>query len=217
MGEKVTVKLENIQKSLKGNQVLKDISYTFEGGKIYGVYGHNGCGKTMLLRAISGLMIPNDGKVMINGKELHKGNYSFPESIGIIIEHMELLPQYSAYDNLKILAKIKKKAKDEDIKEVLEAVGLDASSKKKVRKFSLGMKQRLNIAQAVFENPEIIILDEPTNAIDTKGIELIYALLRKHSEQGALIIITSHHKEDLEELSDITLKMDEGMIADGEE
>lgn len=217
MGEKVTVKLENVQKSLKDNQVLNNITYTFEGGKIYGVYGHNGCGKTMLLRAISGLLIPDDGKVMINEKQLHKDNISFPESIGIIIEHMELLPQYSAYDNLKILAKIKNKAKDEDIKEALEAVGLESSSKKKVRKFSLGMKQRLNIAQAVFENPEIIILDEPTNAIDTKGIELIYILLRKHRERGALIIITSHHKDDLQELSDITLKMEKGMIVDGEE
>lgn len=217
MGEKVTVRLENVQKSLKSNQVLRDITYMFEGGKIYGVYGHNGCGKTMLLRAISGLLIPDDGKVMVNGRQLHKDNISFPESIGIIIEHMELLPQYSAFDNLKILAKIKKKAKDEDIREALEAVGLEPSSKKKVRKFSLGMKQRLNIAQAVFENPEMIILDEPTNAIDTKGVALIYALLRKHRDRGALIIITSHHKEDLQELSDITIKMEEGMIVDGEE
>lgn len=211
------VKLENVQKSLKGNQVLKDISYTFEGGKIYGIYGHNGCGKTMLLRAIAGLIIPNAGKVMINETELHKGDISFPESIGIIIEHMELLPQYSAFDNLRILARIKQVAEDDNIREALKAVGLDASSTKEVRKFSLGMKQRLNIAQAVFENPNIIILDEPTNAIDTEGIELIYALLRKHRQRGALIIITSHHKEDLEQLSDITIKMEEGMIVNGKE
>lgn len=209
------IKLENVQKTLKGNQVLKNITYTFEGSKIYGIYGYNGCGKTMLLRTISGLLIPDSGKVLIDGQELHK-EMSFPKSIGVVIEHMEMLPQYSAFDNLKILSKIKKIADDEDIRNVLKEVGLEQAGNKKVRKFSLGMKQRLNIAQAVFEKPEIIVLDEPTNAIDTKGVKLIYQLLKKCRDYGAVIIITSHHKEDLQELCDITIKMEEGRIADGE-
>lgn len=210
------IKLENVQKTLKGNQVLKDISYTFEGGKIYGIYGYNGCGKTMLLRTIAGLLIPDSGKVLIDGKELHK-DMSFPKSIGVVIEHMEMLPQYSAFDNLKMLSKIKKIADDEAILQTLKEVGLEQVGNKKVRKFSLGMKQRLNIAQAVFEKPEIIVLDEPTNAIDTKGVQLIYQLLKKCRDYGAAIIITSHHKEDLQELCDLTIKIEEGMIAEGEE
>ena len=203
------VEIKNYCKSIKSRPILNNVSYNFEYGKIYGLYGHNGSGKTMLLRAIAGLLVPDSGSVVIDGKVLHK-DMSFPPSIGIVIENMNLLPQYNAFDNLKILGKIKKTATDEDIKTALERVGL--KSDLKVKKFSLGMKQRLNIAQAVFEKQKIILLDERTNALDNDGVQLIYKLLKEEKERGALVVITTHHKEDLEEICDVVLKMTEGEL-----
>ena len=203
------VEIKNYCKSIKSRPILNNVSYNFEYGKIYGIYGHNGSGKTMLLRAIAGLLVPDSGSVVIDGKVLHK-DMSFPPSIGIVIENMNLLPQYNAFDNLKILGKIKKTATDEDIKTALERVGL--KSDLKVKKFSLGMKQRLNIAQAVFEKQKIILLDEPTNALDNGGVQVIYKLLKEEKERGALVVITTHHKEDLEEICDVVLKMTEGEL-----
>ena len=203
------VEIKNYCKSIKSRPILNNVSYNFEYGKIYGIYGHNGSGKTMLLRAIAGLLVPDSGSVVIDGKVLHK-DMSFPPSIGIVIENMNLLPQYNAFDNLKILGKIKNTAPDEDIKTALERVGL--KSDLKVKKFSLGMKQRLNIAQAVFEKQKIILLDEPTNALDNDGVQLIYKLLKEEKERGALVVITTHHKEDLEEVCDVVLKMTEGEL-----
>lgn len=203
------VEIKNYCKSIKSRPILNNVSYNFEYGKIYGLYGHNGSGKTMLLRAIAGLLVPDSGSVVIDGKVLHK-DMSFPPSIGIVIENMNLLPQYNAFDNLKILGKIKKTATDEDIKTALERVGL--KSDLKVKKFSLGMKQRLNIAQAVFEKQKIILLDEPTNALDNDGVQLIYKLLKEEKERGALVVITTHRKEDLEEVCDVVLKMTEGEL-----
>ena len=203
------VEIKNYCKSIKSRPILNNVSYNFEYGKIYGIYGHNGSGKTMLLRAIAGLPVPDSGSVVIDGKVLHK-DMSFPPSIGIVIENMNLLPQYNAFDNLKILGKIKKTATNEDIKTALERVGL--KSDLKVKKFSLGMKQRLNIAQAVFEKQKIILLDEPTNALDNDGVQLIYKLLKEEKERGALVVITTHHKEDLEEVCDVVLEMTEGEL-----
>lgn len=203
------VEIKNYCKSIKSRPILNNVSYNFEYGKIYGIYGHNGSGKTMLLRAIAGLLVPDSGSVVIDGKVLHK-DMSFPPSIGIVIENMNLLPQYNAFDNLKILGKIKKTATYEDIKTALERVGL--KSDLKVKKFSLGMKQRLNIAQAVFEKQKIILLDEPTNALDNDGVQLIYKLLKEEKERGALVVITTHHKEDLEEICDVVLEMTEGEL-----
>lgn len=203
------VEIKNYCKSIKSRPILNNVSYNFEYGKIYGIYGHNGSGKTMLLRAIAGLLVPDSGSVVIDGKVLHK-DMSFPPSIGIVIENMNLLPQYNAFDNLKILGKIKKTATDEDITTALERVGL--KSDLKVKKFSLGMKQRLNIAQAVFEKQKIILLDEPTNALDNDGVQLIYKLLKEEKERGALVVITTHHKGDLEEVCDVVLKMTEGEL-----
>lgn len=203
------VEIKNYCKSIKSRPILNNVSYNFEYGKIYGIYGHNGSGKTMLLRAIAGLLVPDSGSVVIDGKVLHK-DMSFPPSIGIVIENMNLLPQYNAFDNLKIFGKIKKTATDEDIKTALERVGL--KSDLKVKKFSLGMKQRLNIAQAVFEKQKIILLDEPTNALDNDGVQLIYKLLKEEKERGALVVITTHHKEDLEEVCDVVLEMTEGEL-----
>ena len=194
----------------KGKQVLNDISYTFKSGTIYGLKGRNGCGKTMLLRAISGLIVTK-GEIVIDGKKVGE-DIEFPESIGIIIENMSLLPEHTAFENLKILSKIKKVANDDDIKKTLLAVGLEADSKKKVKTFSLGMKQKLNIAQAIFENPDILLLDEPTNALDTETIKNIRNILLKMKEQGKTIIIASHNDEDLNILADEIILIVDGSI-----
>ena len=208
------VEIKNYFKSIKSRPILNNVSYNFEYGKIYGIYGHNGSGKTMLLRAIAGLLVPDSGSVVIDGKVLHK-DMSFPPSIGIVIENMNLLPQYNAFDNLKILGKIKKTATDEDITTALERVGL--KSDLKVKKFSLGMKQRLNIAQAVFEKQKIILLDEPTNALDEDAVQLIYKIIREEKTRGATIIVATHHKEDLKEVCDVILKIAEGKIVEENE
>jgi len=201
------IKIENASLGYEGKTVVNDISVDIKEKDYICIVGENGSGKTMLLRAIAGLLVPDSGSVVIDGKVLHK-DMSFPPSIGIVIENMNLLPQYNAFDNLKILGKIKKTATDENIKTALERVGL--KSDLKVKKFSLGMKQRLNIAQAVFEKQKIILLDEPTNALDNDGVQLIYKLLKEEKERGALVVITTHHKEDLEEICDVVLEMTEG-------
>lgn len=203
------VELKNVNKSLSKKLILDDISCKFEYGKVYGLCGANGSGKTMLLRAICGLIIPDSGEIVIDGKILHK-DISFPPSVGIVIENMSLLPGYNAFDNLKLISQIKKVASDDDIKNAINRVGL--KSDLKVRKFSLGMKQRLNIAQAVFEKPKIILLDEPTNALDDSGVKLVYDIIKEEKERGALIIVATHHEEDLREMCDVILEVSEGRL-----
>ncbi len=201
--------LNDVSKKINKKVVLDHISYTFENGTIYGICGTNGSGKTMLLRAIAGLIIPTSGEIIVDNKVLHK-DISIPNDIGIVIENMELPKQYNAFDNLKILSKIRNKASNEDIINSLKQVGLETDIK--VKKYSLGMKQRLNIAQAIFENPKIILLDEPTNALDEQGVEQIYNVLRNEKEKGTLILIATHHKQDLESLCDVVLTMSEGKL-----
>lgn len=205
------VEVKNYGKKLKGRNVLDNVSYKFEGGNIYGLYGRNGSGKTMLMRAVAGLIFPTSGEVIIDGKVLHK-EISFPKDMGVIIENMELMPQYDAYDNLKILGKIRKTATDDDINSTLEKVGLHDVKGKKVRTYSLGMKQKLAIAQAIFEHPKLLLLDEPTNALDEESINDIRKLLLELKEKGVLIIVASHNKEDIELLSDVKINMADGKI-----
>ena len=169
------IQLQNVTKRIKENTVLDNVSYTFKSGFVYGLYGQNGSGKTMLLRAISGLINLDSGGIFIDGEKLHD-KIEFPPETGIVIENMELLPECSAKRNLQMLAKIKNIADEKDIIFSLERVGLDPDSDKKVKKFSLGMKQRLNIAQAIFENQKITLLDEPTNALDEDAVQLIYKI-----------------------------------------
>lgn len=205
------ISIIDLEKVIKKETVLKNINYRFEAGKIYGLFGKNGSGKTMLLRAISGLIVPTKGEVRIGEKTLHE-ELSFPPSCGLIIENMSLLPQYTGAENLAILGKIKKVATPQDIEHALRRVGLDPHSKLKVKKYSLGMKQRLNIAQAIFEKPDILLLDEPTNAIDDSGVELVCQILREERERGATVIVASHQKEELLPLCDISLTMNNGEI-----
>ena len=210
------IQLQNVTKRIKENTVLDNVSYTFKSGFVYGLYGQNGSGKTMLLRAISGLINLDSGSIFIDGEKLHD-KIEFPPETGIVIENMELLPECSAKRNLQMLAKIKNIADEKDIIFSLEIVGLDPDSDKKVKKFSLGMKQRLNIAQAIFENQKIILLDEPTNALDEDAVQLIYKIIREEKSRGATIIVATHHKEDLKEVCDVILKIAEGKIVEENE
>lgn len=210
------IQLQNVTKRIKENTVLDNVSYTFKSGFVYGLYGQNGSGKTMLLRAISGLINLDSGSIFIDGEKLHD-KIEFPPETGIVIENMELLPECSAKRNLQMLAKIKNIADEKDIIFSLERVGLDLDSDKKVKKFSLGMKQRLNIAQAIFENQKIILLDEPTNALDEEAVQLIYKIIREEKSRGATIIVATHHKEDLKEVCDVILKIAEGKIVEENE
>lgn len=210
------IQLQNVTKRIKENTVLDNVSYTFKSGFVYGLYGQNGSGKTMLLRAISGLINLDSGSIFIDGEKLHD-KIEFPPETGIVIENMELLPECSAKRNLQMLAKIKNIADEKDISFSLERVGLDPESDKKVKKFSLGMKQRLNIAQAIFENQKIILLDEPTNALDEDAVQLIYKIIREEKSRGATIIVATHHKEDLKEVCDVILKIAEGKIVEENE
>lgn len=210
------IQLQNVTKRIKENTVLDNVSYTFKSGFVYGLYGQNGCRKTMLLRAISCLINLDSGSIFIDGEKLHD-KIEFPPETGIVIENMELLPECSAKRNLQMLAKIKNIADEKDIIFSLERVGLDPDSDKKVKKFSLGMKQRLNIAQAIFENQKIILLDEPTNALDEEAVQLIYKIIREEKSRGATIIVATHHKEDLKEVCDVILKIAEGKIVEENE
>ncbi|MEO3217398.1 ABC transporter ATP-binding protein [Ruminococcus bicirculans (ex Wegman et al. 2014)] len=201
--------IENLSKTIKNNKILDNVNLTFESGHVYGLVGRNGSGKTMLLRAICGLIFPDSGKVIIDGKQLHK-DISFPESCGIIIENTDLLPNFSAFDNLKMLSEIKNTANDNMIKSAIKSVGLDPNSKKKVKTFSLGMKQRLSIAQALFEDPDILLLDEPTNPLDEDGVNDVRRILLEQKKKNKLIIIASHNKEDISLLSDTVISVSNG-------
>lgn len=205
------IDVKHVSKAIKGQPILDNITVSFTSGQIYGLRGKNGAGKTMLLRALAGLINLSNGEIVIDEKILHK-DMDFPESLGILIENNNLLPEYTARKNLQLLAKIKKVATDEDIDTAIKRVGLDPNDKRIVKKFSLGMRQRLAIAQAIFEKPQLILLDEPTNAIDSDGVAQIRQVLLAEKERGATIIIASHSKEDLAILADRVFEMAEGHL-----
>lgn len=181
--------------------------------RIYGLRGKNGSGKTMLMRAICGLILPTEGYITINGDVLGK-DISFPRSVGALIENPGFIANYSGYKNLEILASIQNKVGEKNIKLVMKEMGLDPDDKKKFRKYSLGMKQKLGIVAAIMENPDMIILDEPINALDEKSVESVKSILLQHKNRGALIIISCHDREELEFLSDEIFCIDEGQVID---
>ena len=204
------VKLDSVSKSFKKDSVLTDVSVEFKQGKIYGIVGKNGAGKTVLFKVIAGFLRPTSGHVYVKDKEIGV-NSDFAEDIGLIIETPGFLSQYSAYKNLEYLASIRNKITEKEIREAIRLVGLDDKSKKKVGKFSLGMRQRLGIAQAIMENPELIILDEPMNGLDKNGIAIVKDLLRKLKEEGKTIIMASHYAEDME-ICDEVFEMEDGKL-----
>lgn len=191
----------NVSKSFGKQDVLKEINVQFEYGKIYGIIGRNGSGKTVLLKCLCGLLASDKGNISVDGKILGK-DVDYPDNIGFIIENPSFLRHYSGFKNLKYLASIRRKITDNEIINSIKMVGLDPYDTKKVGKYSLGMRQRLGIAQAIMENPDILILDEPMNALDDKGVDDIRSLLLELRSKGKLIIIASHVKEDIEILCD---------------
>ena len=205
------VRLEDYCKSFKSAEVLKNINLTLESGKVIGLKGKNGSGKTMLMRAISGLILPTSGKVYINDKELGR-QISFPPSIGILIENPSFISNYTGFKNLKILASIQNRISDDEIRDAIRKVGLDPDDKRTFKKYSLGMKQRLGIAAAIMERPDIVILDEPINALDEAGAGLIKGLLDELKASGSLIIIACHDTEELNYLSDKIYEIYDGEI-----
>ena len=205
------IECKDVVKDIKGNRIIDHVNLRLESGKITGLKGINGSGKTMLMRLISGLITPTSGSITINGKRLGK-DITLPESVGILIENPAFLDTYSGFGNLKLLASIQNRIGDEDIRAILTKVGLDPQDKKKYRKYSLGMKQRLGIAAAVMENPDIIILDEPTNALDSNGVEMLKQILHEQRERGALLLISCHDLSTLKELSDEIYLMENGTL-----
>lgn len=207
----ITIDIKNVTKIIHKHTVIQDISASMQSGKIYGFQGINGSGKTMLMRLVSGLIRPSRGSVEMNGKILGK-DITFPESIGLFLENPAFLGGYSGFQNLKMLASIQKRVSDTQICDVLSSVGLDPQDNKKYRKYSLGMKQRLGIAAAIVEEPEIVILDEPTNSLDTDGIELLKTILIRQRERGALVIISCHDLSILQAMSDEIFLLESGRI-----
>ena len=206
------VKVENVTKYFKQEKVLDDVNMNLETGHIYGIVGKNGAGKTVLFKIIAGFIKPSSGKVTVAGKIIGVDR-DFPDSLGLIIETPGFLSQYNAYQNLLYLANINNKITKEDIKEAIRMVGLDPDSNKKVGKFSLGMRQRLGIAQAIMENPNLIILDEPMNGLDKKGIEDVKELLLKLKGDGKTILMASHYAEDME-ICDEVFQMEDGKLGE---
>ncbi|EGT3607298.1 TPA: ABC transporter ATP-binding protein [Clostridium perfringens] len=206
------IEVKGLSKKIKDNIILDNINVSFEGGNIYGIYGRNASGKTMFFRAICGLIKPDEGQVVINNRILGK-DIDFPESCGVMLESPGFWKEYSAFENLKQLSKIKNIINDEQIRDVINKVGLNCDDKKIFGKFSLGMKQKLGIAQALMEMPEILILDEPTNALDDVSINNIRKIIKEQKERGAIVLIASHNKDDINELADVKLKMNQGKLS----
>ncbi len=205
------LELQNVSKEIKGVTLLDGISLTMHGGEVYGFQGKNGSGKTMLMRLICGLIKSTSGQVIIDGEILGE-DISFPRSVGVLIENPSFLPEYTALKNLRLLSDLKDHLTDAELKAVLSDVGLDPEDKRKYRSFSLGMKQKLGIAAAVMGSPELVILDEPINAVDDAGVENIRKILAKLKENGSLIIVACHDREELELISDEILRIDAGRI-----
>ncbi len=203
--------VSRVNKKIKGKEILCDINLNLKSGNIYGFVGRNGSGKTMLFRALSGLMHIDSGSISLDGKQLHKDMTVLP-NVGIIIENAGLYPEFTGFKNLQILAKLRKKASDNDIRDAIKRVGLDPDDKRTYKKYSLGMKQRIILAQAIMEKPDIIMLDEPTNALDESGVEEIRKMILEEKNRGALILLASHNKEDIETLADKVFHMENGHL-----
>lgn len=205
------IEITNLKKVIKGATVLDDINYTFTGGRIYGLCGKNGCGKTMLMRLMAGLIYPSSGTIRIKDKVLGK-DISFPESVGMLIENPSFLNDYTGKQNLEMLAGLQKNVDKAEVRRVLEQVGLDPDDKRKFYKYSLGMRQRLGIAAAIMGSLELILLDEPINAIDTDGVQEIRAIIRGLSAENRIIIVASHDKSEMDYLADEKIYMSEGRL-----
>ncbi|WP_025688569.1 ATP-binding cassette domain-containing protein [Paenibacillus zanthoxyli] len=207
----LAIRINDVCKVYKNNSVLNHVSVNFEKNKIHGLVGRNGSGKTMLLKCICGFTSVTSGEIIVNGKYIGK-DIDIPEKVGIIIESPGFLPHYNGYKNLKFLADINKLISKDEVKAAIERVGLDPDSKKWVSKYSLGMRQRLGIAQAIMERPSILLLDEPMNGIDKHGVTEIRELLLQLRNEGITILLASHSSEDIDVLCDTVCEMDQGKL-----
>ena len=201
------VEVLNAVKKFKETVALNNVTVRFETGKIHGIIGRNGSGKTVLFKCICGFMQLTSGSILVDGRPVRPGT---AQEIGIIIEEPGFIGSLSGYQNLKLLASIRRKISDAEIRQALERVGLDPNLKKRVSKYSLGMKQRLGIAQAIMEKPKLLILDEPMNGLDKRGVLEIRRVLKELNGEGATIILSSHYAEDIETLCDSVYEMDGG-------
>lgn len=212
----ICISLKNVSKDFGKDRVLKSVTRDFERGKIHGIVGNNGSGKTVMFKCICGFLQPTEGEVVVDGKRIGV-DVDFPEDIGIIIETPGFLPQYSGLKNLEILASLRKKIGITQITDTIRKVGLDPSMKKSVGKYSLGMRQRLGIAQAIMEDPSLMILDEPMNGLDKHAVKYMRELFLSLKDSGRTILIASHNVADIEELCDTVCEMDAGVMTMVEE
>ena len=207
----IAISIQHVNKSFKGEQVLRDVHHDFEAGKIHGIVGNNGSGKTVLMKCICGFLFPSSGKILVDYEQVGK-DMDFPPSLGLIIEAPGFLPNLSGVKNLEILASLKGKTDKGKIAECIRKVGLDPAMKKAVGKYSLGMRQRLGIAQAIMEDPSLLILDEPLNGLDKQGVTEMRMLIKRLGAQGKTILLASHNALDIEELCDTVCEMDAGVL-----
>lgn len=203
------IRLKDVHKTMKGTQVLKGVNLTVEQGDIVGIRGINGSGKTMVLRVIAGL-IRVEGSVEIGGKKMEPGEC--PKDIGVLVEMPGFLPEFTGKKNLQLLGMLQEGVTEEDIEEAMNAVGLDPKDRRHYKKYSLGMKERLGIAQAILKKPKLILLDEPTNGIDSDGIQMLEELLRRLKEAGSTIVVTSHDRDFLDAVTSQCYEMKEGSL-----
>lgn len=208
---RTVIKVENVSMMFGDEQVLYDVSFDFNEGMIYGIVGNNGSGKTVLMKCICGFLRPTAGNIFVNYKRIGK-DVDFPEDVGIIIETPGFLPNLTGFKNLEILASLKGKIGRDTILDTLVKVGLDPMLKKKVSQYSLGMRQRLGIAQAIMEDPSILILDEPFNGLDKMGVRQIHQLILEQKKQNKTIILSSHSENDIDVLCDVVCEMDAGRM-----
>ena len=203
------IKVENITKNIKDSVILREVSLEAEGGKIVGIVGENGSGKSMLFRVMAGLIHPTEGQVLYNGKTYTAGR----PKIGLVIDDVSLYPDFTGKKNLELLAMIRKMADESMIEDAIKRVGLDPKDKRSFRKYSLGMKHRLLLAQAIMEKPDFLFLDEPTNAVDAEGVQVFYQIIKEEAERGAVVIVSSHVNSDIQTLAEKTYLMDKGKLS----
>ncbi|QPR69490.1 ABC transporter ATP-binding protein [Lysinibacillus macroides] len=209
----MSIEVSNVSKIIKGRTVLQNINFHLSQGKVYGFVGHNGSGKSMLFRIICGLVKPSTGTVKLFEDVLHK-DISFPKSASVILEKPGFLEHYSGFLNLKFLAAIRNQINDQDIKVAIEQVGLDPTDQRPVKTYSLGMKQKLAIAQSIMEKPDIILLDEPMNGLDEDAVQAVYEIIKAEKQRGATILLTSHNKVDIESLCDQVYMLRDGVLTE---
>lgn len=207
----ISISVQEVYKDFNGEEVLHGVTHDFEAGKIHGIVGNNGSGKTVLFKCICGFLRPSKGKILVDYEEVGK-DMDFPDDMGIIIETPGFLPTITGFKNLQLLASLKRKIGDKEIREAIRRVGLDPDLKKHVAKYSLGMRQRLGIAQAIMETPSLLILDEPFNGLDKQGVRDMRELIKGLRSDGKTILLASHNASDIEELCDTVCEMDAGVL-----